>query len=118
MKKPSPDPAGERVVAPKAKPFTMRADAPHLPAPFSVAEHAAVQALAAGAASPEQQQLALDWIIHKACRTYDLSFRWPDDPTGLGMAFAQGRTFAGQQIVRMLNTRLVLETRPATEEPK
>lgn len=115
MKKPTPDPAGERVVAPKAKPFTLRADAPHLPAPFSVAEHTAVQALAAGAASPDQQQLALDWIIHRAARTYDLSFR---DADTHGTAFAEGRRFTGLQIVRVLNTRLVLETRPATEEPK
>lgn len=99
----TPDPRGERTISPKTKPVTLAADAPHLPAAFSVADHTAVQALQRGAASPEQQQRALDWIIQQAARAYDLSFR---DGDALGTAFAEGRRFAGLQIIRVLNTRI------------
>lgn len=73
------------------------------PVPWQSARHTkipvcAVQALARGEASPDQQKAALDWIVNEACRTYDLAYR--TDPHD--HAFCTGRMFAGQQIVGTL----------------
>ena len=73
---------------------------PWHPASYEKADTAAVKALAAGNANEGQQKRALDWIINTVCGTYDLSFR----PGGLegdrATAFAEGRKFVGQQIVK------------------
>jgi len=62
----------------------------------------AVQALNTGTANEGQQRLALDWIITKASRTYDLSFH-PDSERG--SAFAEGRRSVGLQIVKLLGLK-------------
>lgn len=59
----------------------------------------AVQALVTGTASEGQQKAAFDWIINEACNTYDNAFS-PGDP--YQTAFNSGRSFAGQQIIKML----------------
>ncbi len=62
----------------------------------------AIKALANGEARPDQQKLALDWIIDDLARTYDLSFR-PDDAGGdRESAFAEGRRFVGLQLRKMI----------------
>jgi hypothetical protein len=67
---------------------------------------AAIQALARGEATPDQQRRGLDWIILFAAATYDMSFR----PDGLGgeraTAFAEGRRFVGNEIVRLTKTKV------------
>lgn len=63
----------------------------------------AIQALAAGTATEEQQKDALAFIIENICGTYDLSYR-PDSP--YETAFAEGRRFAGLQIVKLLKVNL------------
>lgn len=63
----------------------------------------AIKGLAAGTASPEQQQRALKWIIEQACATYDLSYR-PDSDRET--AFAEGRRFVGLQLVKALKIDL------------
>lgn len=74
------------------------------PVPWQSARHTkievcAVQAVAGGTATPEQQRQAMAWIINEACRTYDLPYRSaPHDH-----AFCTGRMFAGQQIVGALS---------------
>lgn len=68
-------------------------------APYELADATALQALAAGEADSEQQKRALDWIVHVACSTYQTTFH-PGEPDA--SAFAEGRRFAGLQIVKML----------------
>lgn len=73
------------------------------PAEWDVPDAGAVQALARGEASPEQQRRALDWIITAAGGTYDLSFN-PDSDRAT--AFAEGRRFVGLQIVKLIKLNL------------
>lgn len=76
--------------------------APFAPAPWENADAAAVQALAVGKATPDQQQRALNWMINSAAGTYDLEYRTePRDH-----AFASGRRFVGLQIVKLLKINL------------
>lgn len=70
-----------------------------------------VQALAAGLAQPHQQKLVLDWIIDSACKTYDNPYR--QDP--YETAFASGRMFAGQQIVKHLNANTAIFDKPTNK---
>ncbi len=73
---------------------------PWHPAPYEIADLCAIKGLAAGTASPEQQQRALKWIIESVCATYELSYR----PTGdRDTAFAEGRRFVGLQLVKALH---------------
>ena len=50
--------------------------------------------------SPFEVKRALDWIIEKACQTYDTNFV-PNDPNGRIAAFVEGRRSVGQQIVKL-----------------
>ena len=89
--------------------------APWKPAPFDVADAAALQALQRGSASMEQQKRALDWIIRQACGTYDFAFR-PGGPEGeRDTNVALGRQLVGQQIVKLLNVKLGMIARRTTE---
>lgn len=74
------------------------ADAPHTPAAYEVADAAAVQALAEGVADEHQQRRALKWLIEQASITYEFHYYASERDT----AFALGRAFVGQQIVKML----------------
>lgn len=66
----------------------------------------ALQALERGEADPDQQRRALDWIITKACRTYDMTF-FPGGLEGQRNSdLAQGRRFVGLQIVKLLKLAL------------
>lgn len=71
-----------------------------LPAPFDVADAAALQAVSRGEASQSQQVRALNWIIFSACATYDMDYR----PDSREHAFASGRRAVGLQIVSVLKT--------------
>lgn len=72
---------------------------PHEPskAPAGVME--AFQSIEAGLANEHQQKLALKWLLHEVCRTYDMSYR-PQDTHAT--AFAEGRRAVGLEIVTML----------------
>ena len=72
-------------------PKNRRRRATELPEP-DLAAAAAIQALAAGVAEPEQQIRALRWIIESAAGTYRLNYFESDRDT----AFALGRAFVGQ----------------------
>lgn len=76
--------------------------APYEPAGYAVADVAAIQAIARGDASKEQQQRALNWIIYNAARTYDLDYR----PDSRDHAFTSGKRFVGLQIVTMLKIEI------------
>lgn len=71
---------------------------PFEPAAYTVADVAAVQAVARGDATKDQQQRALNWIIYEAAKAYDLDYR----PDSRDHAFASGKRFAGLQVVTML----------------
>lgn len=73
-----------------------------LPAEWTEADVAAIQALQRGDATAHQQLLALTWIIEKAANTYDLEYR--TDPRD--HAFCSGRRFVGLQVVKMLKLSL------------
>lgn len=79
-----------------------RAQGPHIPAEYKLADAISIQALVRGEADREQQQRALRWIIEQAGGMYEFHFYSTDRET----AFALGRSFVGQQIVKLskLNT--------------
>lgn len=69
------------------------------PPKWETADVEAFQALQRGDASPHLQKRALDWLIHKAAGTYELSF----SPTDQRLTdFAEGRRFVGLQVVKLL----------------
>lgn len=74
-----------------------RAQGPHIPPPYDLADVSAVQALARGDATPDQQQRALRWIIERAAGSYEFNYYPSDRDT----AFALGRAFVGQQLVKL-----------------
>jgi hypothetical protein len=88
------------------------------PAPYGDADVTAVKALAR---DPTHKR-ALDWIIHQAAATYDLSFR-PGTDGERETAFAEGRRFVGLTIVKLINTpaeqllRKKSNARPGTRDP-
>ncbi|MCC6172066.1 MAG: hypothetical protein IT481_08560 [Gammaproteobacteria bacterium] len=71
----------------------------------------ALKALQAGNANSGQQQMALRWIVAAAAGTYDQPFR-PGAGGDRDTAFACGRMFVGQQIVKQLNTVRVTKEKP------
>lgn len=84
---------------------------PHVPATYTLADASAIQALHRGDASPDQQQRALKWLIEKASNTYEFHFYPGDRDT----AFALGRGFVGQQVVKLLKLDLSSLRRQANE---
>lgn len=71
---------------------------PHIPASYETADAVALQALQLGTASADQQKRALDWLIKRAACTYEFHYYPSDRDT----AFALGRAFVGQQVVKLL----------------
>lgn len=74
----------------------------NLPAIYDIPDVAAIQALAFGTATPDQQRRALEWIVNSACGTYDSEYRSNDREH----AYASGRRFVGLQIVKMTKLNL------------
>ena len=72
------------------------------PPKWEKADAAALQALAAGNASKEQQQRALNWIIYDCCGTYDLDYR----PDPREHAAISGKRMIGLNIVTLLKVKL------------
>jgi hypothetical protein len=75
-----------------------RAIGPFIPPPYELADATAFQALQRGEAEPHQQQRALKWLIEHGAGTYEFNYYPSDRDT----AFALGRAFVGQQIVKLL----------------
>lgn len=74
------------------------AQGPHIPPQYELADVSAIQALQRGDATEHQQQRALRWIIERAAGTYEFHFYPGERET----AFALGRAFPGQQLVKLL----------------
>ncbi len=87
---------------PRSKP---PAHAAYLPADWDNAIVSALQALQRGNAEPEQQKMALRWIIEVNSRAYDMSYR-PGVDGERETCFAEGRRFVGSQIVKLLRLNL------------
>lgn len=82
---------------------------PWFPAEYDTQDIAAVQAVATGTASAEQQRRALRWIIESCAGAYNQSFiPGQSDVT----AFLEGRRSVGNQIVKLTKLKVgVLEQR-------
>jgi hypothetical protein len=63
----------------------------------------AIQAVAAGIASPDQQKLFMRWLIEVGCGTYNLPY-FPDNERD--SVFATGKAFVGQQLVRQIKLKV------------
>ena len=87
--------------SPRTPKQRVEANAPWLPPPYDDADVFAIQALVKGSANPDQQKRALAWIIEKACGVYDMSYRPGAGDGDRDTAFAEGRRFAGNQVVKM-----------------
>lgn len=68
-------------------------------APIEAFEAAALKAINAGEATPEQQHQALEWIIKKACGIGMISF---DPENAHATSFNEGKRFVGVQLVAIL----------------
>lgn len=78
-----------RAIKPKAP--------PHFRADYDVADAAAVQAVAFGRASEDQQKRAMKWIVEKGCMAYDETFHPESERAS---TFMQGRRFVGLLLVK------------------
>lgn len=75
-----------------------RAQGPQVPPGYELADVSAFQALQSGTATPDQQMRALRWLIERGAGTYEFNYYPSDRDT----AFALGRAFVGQQVVKLL----------------
>lgn len=91
------------------------ATGPYIPADYDIADVSAIQALSIGEASPDQQRRALKWLIEQGAGTYEFHYYPSDRDT----AFALGRGFVGQQIVKLLKLNVSsLRRHDHVEAPK
>lgn len=74
-----------------------------MPPAYELADVTAVQALSRGQANPEQQRRAFEWIVRKACATYDFPYRPGGADGERDTLIGLGRQFVGQQIVKLLH---------------
>ena len=83
---------------------------PDQPAVFEEADVYAVQALFRGNANDGQQKRALQWILEHACKVKDLPWVAGGLEGQRATDFANGRKFAGHQILKMLELRITPKT--------
>ncbi|MDQ0475027.1 hypothetical protein [Labrys wisconsinensis] len=86
---------------------------PHAAAAFARPEAAAIRAVAAGTATPEQQRLAVAAIGQKACLIDEISYVPGGPDAERATVFAEGRRFVGMQIRRAI--RLPIEQFPEVD---
>ena len=70
------------------------------PPDYTLADVYAIQAVANGGASPDQQKRAMDYIIRVLAGTYDMAYR-PDSARDTD--FALGKQWVGQCLVFFVN---------------
>lgn len=78
------------------------ATTPIVPADYELADADAVQAIMRGEADEQQQKRFLTWVVEQAAGTYQFHYYGNERDT----AFALGRAFVGQQIVKMTKLNL------------
>jgi hypothetical protein len=74
---------------------------PWHPHRFEIADAQAVQALARGQASADQQTRVLALLINGICGTYDLSYRPGGNKGRRNTDFAEGKRSVGLQLVKL-----------------
>lgn len=84
---------------------------PAVPAEYELADASAIQALMRGEADEGQQQRALKWIVEVAAGMYQFQYY----PSERDTAFALGRGFVGQQIVKLSRLNLSALRRASNE---
>lgn len=80
-------------------------------------EAEAIKALESGQAQDYQQQIALNYIVNKLCRSNDVLYIHGNN--SLDTAFLNGRAFPGQKILKILKVpigRLKLKQTEEVEE--
>jgi hypothetical protein len=82
-----------------------REPTPHIVSPPSRSVAASIKALANGDADPEQQKLALKWIIDEAAGTYE-SVYFPESVRQSD--FASGKRFVGNYILGIINMSMAI----------
>ncbi len=83
---------------------------PWLPADYDAGDHHAVQALAEGRATAEQQRRAWDWMLF-AAGIGDLSFR-PGGVTGQRETdFAEGKKWVAEQMLKLARANPAIHER-------
>jgi hypothetical protein len=91
---------------PKAEPWK--------PSDYNVADVAAVQAVAYGRATEDQQRHAFKYMVEMLCGTYDLSYR---SANPYDTSFAEGKRFVGLQLVKLADPKtLQLMRRKPSEQ--
>lgn len=97
---------------------SLDAHGPWKPHPYELADASAMQALAAGTATPDQQRRALTWLVN-AAGTYDLSYR-PGPNGERDSVFAEGKRFVGLQVVKLtrLNVGALRRSEPRSDPPE
>lgn len=83
------------------------------PAPYEDRDAYAIQALARGEATPDQQMRALRWIIEQAAQTYEQSFT-PDNSRVSD--FIEGRRSVGNQLVKLVKLKVGKLQKPEGEQ--
>lgn len=73
---------------------------PFVPADYTIETVYALQGLAAGTATAEQQRAAILWIVWSAAAANDLECRADSERHSV---FAGGKRFVGQQILKLVN---------------
>ena len=72
------------------------------PPEYDIQDIRAIQAIASGSASEQEQRHGLDWIINNAAATYDEPFR-PGQTDVVN--YVLGRRSVGLAIVKMINVK-------------
>lgn len=89
-----------------------RANGPYIPVDYEPMHVVALQALSEGRANEHQQQIILKWMIEEAAGMYQFSYY----PSERDTAFALGRAFVGQQMVKLLKLNSSTLRRESSEE--
>tara|TARA_R110000868_G_scaffold411755_1_gene708902 strand:- start:20938 stop:21324 length:387 start_codon:yes stop_codon:yes gene_type:complete len=80
--------------------------APWYPKPYTLADAAAVKAIANGMASPEQQRHGMRFIVVTLCQQLDMAYRPGGEDGRRDTDFALGCQFVGNQIAKFFNMNL------------
>lgn len=73
--------------------------------PDDIVDGYAIQALATGTATEDQQKRAFNCIVRELCGTYDMTF---DPESDRASAFNEGKRYVGRALVGILSTNLTV----------
>lgn len=76
---------------------------------FDEHDQRALKALWTGTASPDQQKIAIKWVIQKAAQTFEISH---DPASQRASDFAEGRRSVGLQITALIDGPMIEKLKP------